>query len=271
MGLATMKYVYICGVCALLGSVILQATADSSESSNSDESFEDRGNCKCDKKFCKGNVGPKVVGCPNTNSFRQCNDANCAVIACPADQVWNYLKNACSECDAGKHVAAALDICVCNQGTTLNSSTKSCVACPSGSTQEAERCFCPSTTVLDYPNNACKTCPQGALIRDRKCVCNSTQFFNQKAWTCNSCPGTWTTPSKGKSQCRCTGPNQIFYQKDVTCYTCPTGTTADSDNDECDCARNTGLVFDYTTGTCACKPGYSQNTSGVCTKSTTAP
>jgi hypothetical protein len=188
--------------------------------------------------------------------------------------VWNKLKNACSACDQDKHISADSQQCVCNQGTTLDSATQSCAPCPLGSIQEIDLCYCPTTLARDYTSNACRACPAEATLQDNKCACiNSTLFFSQRDWTCNTCPGTLAPPRRGyeRSSCRCTGTSEIFYKRNVTCYTCPTGTTADSDNDECDCARDTGLDFDYTTETCACEPGYTLNESGVCTRSTLNP
>jgi hypothetical protein len=266
-----MKFFYVLGVCALIGSVTLKAAADS-ESSESD-SAEERGRCKCERKSCIGVIDSKMIGCLNTNSYLQCNNATCTALPCPTGQVWNNAKNACSECDTGRHVSANLQVCVCNQGTTLDSATQACVPCPSDSTQEADRCYCPATSIRDYATNACKLCPTGATLKDKKCVCtDTTLFFSQKDWTCNTCPGTLIPPPSkrtSKYSCRCTGANQTFYEKDAICYTCPTGTTAD--HDDCDCPLHTDLHFDFTTETCICKQGYALNASGMCKKTTLSP
>jgi len=216
-----------------------------------------------------------VIGCPNTNAFLQCTGTACARQQCPSGQVWNFLKNACSACDTGKHVSASLQTCVCDQGKTLDSATGNCVDCPTASTQEVDRCFCPSNLARDFTNNACKACPAEAPIgRENKCVCTSTTlFFDPTSWTCKACPGTVVPPRRGngRSSCRCTGANQIFYQKTFSCYTCPTGTTASiGDCDGCQCPRYTGQKFDYVSGTCKCNLGFTLNTTtGVCTRNTT--
>jgi len=266
-----MKTLYILGVFALLEAVTVRAGEGSSEGSNSEE---EPGRCGCERKSCLGVTGTKVIGCPRTNSFRQCNAAVCTVQACPTGQVWDSAKNACSVCDTGKHIAANLQVCVCDKGKTFDSDTRTCVPCPSGSTEEADRCYCPSTLALDEANNACKACPSDSTLRGRECKCNDTSlFFSEATWTCKPCPGTLTPPRRGsgRSSCRCTGPNQIFHEEDVTCYTCPTGTTADDDNEDCDCARKTGLEFNYKTGACECEPGYTLSASGVCIKNTLNP
>jgi hypothetical protein len=186
------------------------------------------------------------------------------VQACPTGQVWSSIKNACSACDTGKHVRADLQICVCNTGTTADRITRACVPCPTDAIQETDRCYCPANLALDIKNNACKACPTEAPIRGTKCKCtNTTLLFNQDTWTCTGCPGTFTTPRRGRPSCTC-GANQILYERNASCYTCPAGTIA-SGND-CRCAGNTGLVFDYLSGKCVCKDGKSLNTtSGVCT------
>jgi len=245
--------------------------SDSGSNEMDGGSAEERGRCYCGRKSCYLAVGAQVIGCPNTNAFLQCNGVTaCAVQACPAGQVWNYVKNACSACDAGKHISLDQQVCVCNQGTTLDSRTQTCVACPTGATVEVDRCYCPYTLARDYINNACKACPAGALLgREGKCSCNDpTLFFNPITWTCSACPGTLVAPRRGygRYSCRCTGVNQIFYQRNFACYTCPAGTTASRENEECDCPRYTGQEFDQTTGTCACRLGFTLSATGVCAR-----
>jgi len=278
--MAAMKCLYILGVVALLGVVTVSGGGNSGES-NEDYGFgsaEERGRCYCQAASrraaasCTGVT--QVVGCPNTNSYRQCTGTACAVTACSAGQVWNVLKNACSVCDADKHVSADQQVCVCNRGNTLNPTTQTCVACPTAATIEEDRCFCPSTLARDTTNNVCKPCPAVALIRNGECVCtDNTLFFDQTTWTCKTCPGTLIAPRRGygRSSCRCTGANQIFNEKNASCYTCPSGTTASYDNEECQCARYSGLRFNYVTGACACMAGYTLNASGVCAISTLNP
>jgi hypothetical protein len=271
-----MKFLCVVGAFVLLCCVTVKAGGggSSEEQFGGSSSEENGGRCYCGRNSCPSATGAQVVGCPNTNSFRQCTGAVCAVQSCPLGQVWSFLKNACSACDAGKHIAANLQVCVCNQGTTLDSRTGACVACPSAGIQEADRCYCPSNLARDYANNVCKACPADApLGREGKCVCTSaTLFFNPSTWTCSACPGTSVQSGRNrKSSCRCTGANQILYKQNLTCYTCPAGTTADRDNDECQCARNTGLKFDHVTGTCVCRFGFTLNASGVCAVSTVNP
>jgi len=273
--MTAMKCLYVLGVVALIGVVRVNGDGNSGESSedNGFGSSEERGRCYCQAAgrrtaaTCSGATATQVIGCPNTNSFRQCTGTACAVTACSTGQVWNVLKNACSVCDADKHVSADLQVCVCNRGNTLNPTTQTCVACPTAATIEDDRCFCPSTLARDTTNNICKPCPLEAPMRNSECMCSdSTLFFDQTTWTCKTCPGTLIPPRRGngRSSCRCTGANQIFNEKNATCYTCPSGTTSSSDNEECNCARNSGLRFNYVTGACACKTGYTLNPSGVC-------
>jgi hypothetical protein len=159
----------------------------------------------------------------------------------------------------------------CKAGTIYDDDTHTCVPCPTGSIQTANRCYCPSTHVLDENTNACRECPSDATrVDDDDCECISTSlFFSEKDWTCKTCPGTLVPPRVGHRRytCRCTGANEIFYEDHAICYTCPTGTTADSDNDDCDCAPGTDLEFDYATGKCACEHGKTLNEFGACTRS----
>jgi len=269
-----MKFLIVLGVCAILGNVAVNAGGNSGESGESfgDSSAEERGRCYCKRYTCTGLNAAPVIGCPNTNAFMQCTGAMCAVQACPVGQVWNFLRNTCAACDAGKHISADGQVCACNLGTTLDSRTGACVPCPTGATALPDMCYCPYTTARDYVNNVCKACPVDAVLgREGQCQCiNPTLFFNPITWSCSACPGTLVAPMRrgARYSCRCTGLNQIFYQRNFSCYTCPTGVAMpDNDNDSCSCARYTGLQFDYTTGTCACKLGYSL-IGGICTRGT---
>jgi len=276
-----MKFLLVVAFIGLLGALSVSAGRsgeDYSDSTNSDES----GRCRCsypDRRgrggTCVNAINGQIFGCRNTNLFRQCNGADCTVQACPTDQVWNFIKNACSACDAGKHISANLQVCACNQGTTFNSSSQSCVACPTNSTKEADRCYCPlGITVRDSNTNACRACPIDSYQRGDKCVCNNVNlFFNPTTWTCDTCPATFVLPSRrqNKPACRCTGLNQIFRKKTFSCYTCPTGTIISSENDECKCARYSEMEFDYTTGSCKCEPGFTQNAAGTCVRNVLNP
>jgi len=283
-----MQILCVLGVVTLLGGVAVSAHGGgggggggfgggSPESSSMDEPIR-RGTCVCQAAFrrtpasCSGVTGSQVVGCPNTNSFRQCTGTVCAVQACPTGQVWNYVKNACSACDTGKVVSADLQVCVCKQGTTFDSNTQTCVACPTGATVEAELCYCPSTLARDFTTNTCKACPAEAPLRGNQCQCtNATLVFDQSTWTCKACPGTSGGFGRGfrSYECRCTGPNQIFYKRTASCFTCPTGTTASRDS--CICPSNSNLYFNYVSGACACKAGYTKNASGTCAVNTLNP
>jgi len=257
-----MKSLYILGVFALLGGLAVNADGGFEEGDSAEE-----GRCSCGRGTCAKVTGSQAIGCPNTNSFRQCNGANCTVQTCPSGQVWSFTKSACSQCDAGKQVSTNLQVCVCKTDTTWNEDTQACGPCPSGATVQPDRCFCNSSLyALDEANNECKACPTGATLKYGDCVCNNaTQFFSEASWTCNACPGTLEGPRRGRYSCSCKINNQVFNEENVSCYTCPVGTTADKDNDECKCAPNTGLEFDFSTGVCACEPGYTL-ASGVCTK-----
>jgi hypothetical protein len=157
----------------------------------------------------------------------------------------------------------------CSRGSIFDDRSQTCVSCPSGSIQAVSHCYCPVSLVRDYNSNACRACPANSFRRDGECECASPSlFFSERDWACKGCPGTLIPPRRGHRRytCRCTGANQIFYEKNAVCYTCPTGTRADRDNDECDCAPNTDLEFEYKTGRCICEYGHTRNAFGVCTR-----
>jgi hypothetical protein len=181
------------------------------------------------------------------------------------------------------HVAANLQVCACNQGTTYDCKTWSCAACPTGSTQEADRCYCPATQSRDTTENACKDCPLGSTLTSyQECQCNVTQFWNEAAWTCQNCPGEWLPKQTRRpffrapgSKCTCTGTNQIFDRTTVTCFDCPTGTTAAGEY--CACA-NRFQFFNMETKRCECVKGLVADSAGtgcvtpaVTTQATTTP
>jgi len=249
---------------------LLQGFCDDFTSSSSEE--HRGGFCGCIGGWwnpCRGVAGSRVLGCCNTNKYLQCTDQVCSNQTCPSGQVWNNTQSACAQCAAGMHVAANLQVCVCNQGTTYNRTSKSCVKCATGSTQEADSCFCPATMSLDNTENACKVCPLGSTLnRDKKCQCNNvTQFWNVADWACQDCPGEWL-PRQSKrpwyrpgSKCQCNGTNQIFDRETVSCLTCPTGTTASRDN-YCACP-NQFQIFNKATNKCECKVGLVADSAGT--------
>jgi hypothetical protein len=230
-----------------------------------------------------------MKGCPYTNQYVQCTSQVCAVQTCPTGQVWNQTLNACAQCAEGMHVAANLQVCVCNQGTTFDPWNRTCLACPTDSTQEADRCYCNATKSFDSTENACKDCPEGSTLinffRYRQCRCNSTQFWNEADWACQNCPGEWLPKQSRRpfffrqpaARCTCTGTNQIFDRKTVTCFQCPTGTTASRDNANCICP-NRFQFFNVETRLCECAKGLVADSVGtgcvrpaVTTQSTAAP
>jgi hypothetical protein len=227
--------------------------------------------CSCTRPNpCRRVSGTAVLGCPNTNKFIQCSGAVCTNQTCPSGQVWNKAQNACAACATGMHVAANLQACVCDKGTTLDPITKACVTCPTGSTQDPDRCYCSITTSYDPQTNACRACPATATItRSQQCQCLSTApFFNAKAWTCNDCPGQWSPPKIVKKtvfnaplqKCVCSGTNMIFDRPNVKCYTCPSGTTASFDSCVC---QNRLMVFNLDTEKCGCRKGYVADSAGT--------
>jgi hypothetical protein len=232
-----------------------------------------RGQCACRTGFwnpCRGVVGSQVKGCPNTNSFLQCNDTVCSKQNCSSGQVWNKTLNACAQCADGMHVASNQQVCVCNQGNTFNRTSRTCVACPKDSVQEADRCYCNVTKVFDYKTYACRDCPTGSsLTAYRQCKCdNTTQLWSESDWACKDCPGTlFPKPLKRPfiitwSKCRCTGTNQILDRKTVTCYTCPSGTTATFDNSNCQC-QNRYQFFNMDSKKCECVRGWVADSAGT--------
>jgi len=264
-----MKSLYILGLFALLGGVAVNADSGSNEDFGFG-SNEERERCYCKWNSCLGVAGTQVLGCPNTNSFRQCNAGVCtAVQACAPGQVWNVVKNACAPCDADKKLSLDQQVCLCTQGNTFNSTSQTCVSCPSLATVEPERCYCPYTHALHYLSNQCRLCPAEAPLRGRECQCTSpTLFFNKVTWTCSPCPqgGTTIPPRRGygRSTCRCLGLNQIFREDNFSCYTCPSNVRASSDNEGCQCTRGSGMKFNYNTGFCSCPAGFAPNAFGVC-------
>jgi hypothetical protein len=227
-------------------------------------------------------VGTKVLGCPNTNKFIECTNDVCAPLTCTVgQQVWNKTLNACAPCAGGMHVSADNQVCACDQGTWYNSTTKSCVACPTDSTKDPDLCYCPITTSYDSTDNACKACPTGStLTKDQECKCSSTtQFWNEDDWACQDCPGEWlpkpVKPSRGRqsfnappTKCTCTASNQFFNEKTVKCVPCPTGSTATSRG----CVCPTLQSYKAATNTCDCRSGYVKDAAGTgCVTQAVAP
>lgn len=219
------------------------------------------------------------LGCPFTNSYRQCTGTACTVAQCTTGQVWDQFKNACSTCAIGMHVSADLQACVCDSGTTYNRLTGVCDKCPTAAIVEADRCYCSATTALDVDNFACKACPAGSNMYFRQCVCAAATprlYWQASSWSCKACPGTVSTQPAGRKSpfeiCTCTGPNQIFDVKAVACFTCPAVSTVVSRSGKgCQCIVY-GQVFDKVTSTCACRIGYTLNAAGnACTRNAAVP
>jgi len=231
-----------------------------------------RGFCDCRGgrfNLCSGLTGTRDVGCPNTNQYRRCTNQVCAIETCTSGQVWDSTLNACAPCAAGMHVAANLQVCVCDQGTMFDFDNKTCVDCPKDSTQEADTCYCPQTKAFDSTENACKDCPLGSIFtRQLRCQCNASQFWNEGDWACQNCPGAWSPKQTRKpwfrpgSTCQCTGENQIFDRETVKCFPCPTGTTASRDNSYCGCP-NQYQIFNKATSKCECKEGLVADSAGT--------
>jgi len=239
------------------------------DSSSEDGGFNG-GKCTCRGWWnpCRGVVGSLVLGCPNTNSFLQCNGATCSNQTCPSGQVWNKTQNACAACAPGMHVATNLQVCVCDQGKTFRNRT--CVDCPTDSIQEPDRCYCNGTKIFDKLKNACRDCPAGSTLDSwsRRCQCtNTTQIWSDADWACKDCPGEWLPKRTRRpfwspsSRCTCTGTNQVFDRQTVTCYTCPTGTTASRDNANCLCSDRFKF-FNWTTKQCDCAKGLIPDPAG---------
>jgi len=241
---------------------------------SSDSADRGPGRCVCSTgrmNPCRGVTGPLVRGCPNTNQYVQCTGAVCSALTCPTGQVWNKTQNVCAACATGMHVAASLQVCVCDQGTIFDPVKKACVPCPTGSTQDADTCYCPAGKAFDYKKNICTDCPTGStLTRYQECKCtDATMFWNENAWACQACPGTWL-PKQNKrpwkllpnTKCTCAGTNAIFDRQSVQCYTCPAGTTASRDNAFCQCA-NRWQVFNMDTKACQCAKGLVADAAGT--------
>lgn len=230
------------------------------------------GRCSCGGRFtnpCQRVVGSLVVGCPNTNQFLQCTGSACSNQTCPAGQVWNRTLNACAECAQGMHVAANGQVCACNEGTTYNSTSRTCVACPTDSVKEADRCYCNVSKAFDYKTNACRDCPAGSTLRRfQECRCNNNTQFWSEDWACKDCPGEWLPRTARRpfrlptSKCTCSGTNQIFDRKTVTCFECPTGTAPSYDKFACQC-QNRFQSFKEDSKTCVCIKGYEADATGT--------
>jgi len=244
--------------------------------SSSADDYQRAGYCACStggrrsRNTCYGIAGTAIIGCPNTNTFLQCVDLQCTKQTCPANQVWDRLKNACSECAAGKHPRTDSQLCVCDEGKTVNKTTGLCSACPTGATVEPDRCFCPANTTLDRAANECKACPTGSKISGSsscKCAASTPKlYWNAGAWACQSCPGVVTSATRFRrfyteEICNCTGANEVFDVKTVSCYTCPAAITT-SKNGCCAC-KVVYAIFDKATETCTCPSKYVLNAAGT--------
>jgi len=226
------------------------------------------GRCACATgrlNSCKGVVGSVVKGCPGTNKFLQCTDEVCANQTCPAGQVWNRTQNLCAACAQGMHVAANLQVCVCDEGTTMRN--RSCAACPTDAVVEADRCYCNISKAFDMKTYACRACPVGSTLRYRQCVCNTTQFWNENTWACENCPGEWLPkqirgrPRIAVTKCTCNGTNQIFDRENVKCIDCPAGTKP-RDNSVCVCV-NALQILNKQTNVCECIRGFMADAAGT--------
>jgi len=220
--------------------------------------------CSTRRNPCSSGI-LSIIGCPSTNNYIQCSGTSCTVQTCSSGQVWSVTQSSCAPCPTGQHVTGDGRRCVCNQGTTLNQTSGSCVACPALATTLPDLCYCAPPLAFNRVNNTCQTCPSiTTTLRGDDCVCTDrTTFFSSVTWSCQPCPGQFVqTGGRGRQQCRCTGLNQIFYRSAVTCFTCPTGTTVDRDGDECLCPVR-GQKFNMSTGTCQCKTGFTL-VSGIC-------
>lgn len=266
-----MKFFLLAAVVAAVA--VLNVSADSRERGLGlgSDSSEDGGRCQCSYRtnYCANFVGttPMILGCPNTNSFIQCSSTtSCLVVRCPAGQVWDSTKNACSACAPNMHLDVFQQKCICNAGTTFNRTSLTCVTCPIGSVTFNDRCYCPRSTVYNPISNTCSACPAGSIMnREGECVCPvGVQVWNAAAFACVACPGTWqSVPSRRslKQVCTCGGVNQIFDDDRVTCYTCPTGTAAYGNR--CACTNNIfGQVFNKLTSQCVCPPRQVLNAAG---------
>jgi len=220
------------------------------------------GRCDCSSRLCRGVVGPLKLGCPNTNLYRECENSVCSPKTCLVGQVWNKTLGDCAGCPTGRHVAANLQVCVCDQGTTPDCVTGACVACPTNSNQTADQCTCAGATpVYDGIRKSCRACPVNATAVGGSCRCNSTQFWNRVAWACQDCPGVLQSPNTRYQKCVCNGTSQIFNRTIVSCYTCPAGTTA-FNNKECRCPNYSYQRLNVETGVCECRRGLVPNPAG---------
>lgn len=233
------------------------------------------GRCACAtgrSNACRFATGSQIKGCPNTNQYLQCTGTVCANQTCPSGQVWNRTLNACAACGDGLHVAANLQICLCNQGKTF-ARNGTCVDCPTGAVNEADQCYCAATKVFDSNTYSCRDCPAGSAVNTKQqCQCTSaTQLWSDVDWTCKDCPGEWipkqSSPRRPnfnppQSRCSCTGATPVFDDDAVACYACPADATLR--NGRCIC-NSRFQFFNVATKKCECPKGYiAQPTGGGC-------
>jgi len=233
------------------------------------------GRCTCGSSTrsntCRYATGSQVKGCPDTNQFLQCDGTACSVKNCSSGQVWNRTLNACAACGDGLHVAANLQICLCNQGKTF-AKNGTCVDCPTGATNEADQCYCASTKAFDRKTYSCRDCPAGSTVNsNQQCQCTSaTQLWSDTDWTCKDCPGEWVPkPSSSRkpnfnqpqSRCSCTAATPAFDADAVVCYACPADATFNFGG----CFCNSRLQkFNSATKKCECPKGYISQGVGGC-------
>ena len=205
--------------------------------------------------------------------------------ACPTDSTRpegddSWLADGETQCSCPDGTAWSNGMCVpaasCSADERVNSAG-ACVACPSGSTNEAgdvapgteTKCACAANYRVNSAG-ACEACPSGTTNEagdvapgtetqcDSAASCSADERVNS-AGACEACPSGATNaagdvPSAGETQCACAANYRV--NSAGACVACPSGST-----------NAAGDVALGTETQCVCNDGYSL-LNGECVEST---
>ncbi len=205
--------------------------------------------------------------------------------ACPTDSTRpegddSWLADGETQCSCPDGTAWSNGMCVpaasCSADERVNSAG-ACVACPSGSTNEAgdvapgteTKCACAANYRVNSAG-ACEACPSGTTNEagdvapgtetqcDSAASCSADERVNS-AGACEACPSGSTNaagdvPSAGETQCACAANYRV--NSAGACVACPSGST-----------NAAGDVALGTETQCVCNDGYSL-LNGECVEST---
>ncbi len=152
--------------------------------------------------------------------------------------------------------ASLLTSCNINGGV-YNSSTNSCMTCPTGDTYQSgpNNCLTQSCTSGTYNSTTgqCESCPTGDTYQSspNNCLTKtcSTGTYNSTTGQCEACPTGDTyqsSPNNCLTQTCATGTYNSSANK---CETCATGTYNPANN-KCEICSTSGYTWNSTTGLC---------------------